>query len=153
MRTNTMDVFGIFISPFVQAMVDKLSSYFSNLVSTADVGTGIQNLKKALEDLETLLVDAENKQVYDKVIKKWLEEVQPLAYDADDLLDDFAIEALKRKLMAEETTMGRTPANFPRLSSIVPFNLKTGSKLNEITSQLQEVATKGKDLGLGHFPK
>ncbi|GMP41635.1 hypothetical protein CsSME_00011670 [Camellia sinensis var. sinensis] len=143
-----MDVFGIFISPFVQAMVDKLSSYFGNLVSTADVGTGIQNLKKALEDLETLLADAENKQVYDKDIKKWLEEVQPLAYDADDLLDDFATEALERKLMAEETTMGRRPAKFPRLSSIVPFNLKTGSKLNEITSQLQEVASKGKDLGL-----
>ncbi|CAL5379300.1 unnamed protein product [Camellia sinensis] len=139
-----MDVFGIFISPFVQATVDKLSSYLINLVSTADVGTGIQNLKKALEDLETLLADAENKQVYDKDIKKWLEEVQPLAYDADDLLDDFATAALERKLMAEETTMGRRPAKFPRLSSIVPFN----SKLNEITSQLQEVATKGKDLGL-----
>ncbi|CAL5321762.1 unnamed protein product [Camellia sinensis] len=137
-----MDVFGIFISPFVQAMVDKLSSYFSNLVSTADVGTGIQNLKKALEDLETLLADAENKQVYDKDIKKWLEEVQPLAYDADDLLDDFATEALEKKLLEEETTLGRRPTKFPRLS------LKTGSKLNEITSQLQEVATKGKDLGL-----
>ncbi|KAI8024887.1 putative disease resistance RPP13-like protein 1 [Camellia lanceoleosa] len=143
-----MDVFGIFISPFVQATVDKLSSYLINLVSTADVGTGIQNLKKALEDLETLLADAENKQVYDKDIKKWLEEVQPLAYDADDLLDDFATEALERKIMAEETTMARRPAKFPRLSSIFPFNLKNGSKLNEITSQLQEVATKGKDLGL-----
>ncbi|CAL5330407.1 unnamed protein product [Camellia sinensis] len=143
-----MDVYGIFISPFVQATVDKLSSYLINLVSTADIGTGIQNLKKALEDLETLLADAENKQVYDKDIKKWLEEVQPLAYDADDLLDDFATEALERKLMAEEMTMGRRPAKFPRVSSFVPFNLKSGSKLNEITSQLQKVATKGKDLGL-----
>ncbi|XP_028080966.1 putative disease resistance RPP13-like protein 1 [Camellia sinensis] len=147
-----MDVFGIFISPFVQATIDKLSSYLINLVSTADVGTSIQNLKKALEDLETLLADAENKQVYDKDIKKWLEEVQSLAYDADDLLDDFATEALERKLMAEETTMGRRPAKFPRLSSIVPFNSKTGSKLNEITSQLQEVATKAKDLGLDKRP-
>ncbi|CAL5330328.1 unnamed protein product [Camellia sinensis] len=147
-RTNTMDVFGIFISPFIQAMVDKLSSYFNDLVSTADVGAGIQNLKKALEDLETLLADAENKQTYHKDIKKWLEEVYHLAYDADDLLDDFATEALERKLMAEETTMGRRSAKFPRLSSIVPFNLKNGSKLNQITSQLQEVATKGKDLGL-----
>ncbi|KAI8027260.1 hypothetical protein LOK49_LG02G01830 [Camellia lanceoleosa] len=42
--------------------------------------------------------------------------------------------------MAEEMTMGRRPAKFPRLSSIVPFNLKNRSKLNEITSQLQEVA-------------
>ncbi|KAI8027881.1 Disease resistance protein RGA2 [Camellia lanceoleosa] len=127
-------------------MVDKLSSYLINFVSIVDVGTGIQNLKKALEDLETLLADAENKQVYDKDIKKWLEVVQPLAYDADDLLDDFATEALERKIMAEETTMGRRPAKFPCLSSIFPFNLKNGSKLNEITSQLQEVATKGKDL-------
>ncbi|CAL5381102.1 unnamed protein product [Camellia sinensis] len=119
-----MDVFGIFISPFVQAMVDKLSSYFSNLASTVDVGTGIQNLKKAIEDLETLLADAENKQIYDKHIKKWLEEVYHLAYDVDDILDDFATEALEMKLMAEETTMEGRPAN-----------------------QLQEVAIKGKDLG------
>ncbi|XP_028079341.1 disease resistance protein RGA2-like [Camellia sinensis] len=143
-----MDVFGIFISPFVQAMVDKLSSYFSNIVSTTDVGTGIQNLKKALEDLETLLADAENKQIYHKDIKKWLEEVYHLAYDADDILDDFAIDDLERKLMADETTIKRRPAKFPRLSDIVPFNLKNGSKLIEITSQLQEVATKGKELGL-----
>ncbi|KAL7204416.1 hypothetical protein ACSBR2_017480 [Camellia fascicularis] len=143
-----MDVFGIFISPFVQALVDKLSSFFSKLVSTADVGMGIQNLKKALEDLETLLADAENKQIYHKYIKKWLEEVYHLAYDADDLLDDFATDDLERKLMAEETTIKRRPDKFPRLSNIVPFNLKNGSKLIEITSQLQEVATKGKELGL-----
>ncbi|CAL5379414.1 unnamed protein product [Camellia sinensis] len=143
-----MDVFGIFISPFVQAMVDKLSSFFSNLVSTADVGTSIQNLKKALEDLETLLADAENKQIYHKDIKKWLEEVYRLAYDADDILDDFATDNLEKKLMAEETTIERRPAKFPRLSNIVPFNLKNASNLIEITSQLQEVATKGKELGL-----
>ncbi|XP_028110546.1 putative disease resistance RPP13-like protein 1 [Camellia sinensis] len=143
-----MDVFGIFISPFIQAMVDKLSSYFSNLVSTVDIGTGIHNLKKALEDLETLLADAENKQTYHKDIKKWLEEVYHLAYDADDILDDFATDDLERKLMADETTIKRRPAKFPRLSDIVPFNLKNGSKLIEITSQLQEVATKGKELGL-----
>ncbi|KAI8027888.1 putative disease resistance RPP13-like protein 1 [Camellia lanceoleosa] len=91
-------------------MVDKLSSFFSNLVSTADVGTSIQNLKKALEDLETLLADAENKQIYHKDIKKWLEEVYRLAYDADDILDDFATDNLEKKLVAEETTIERRPA-------------------------------------------
>ncbi|XP_028123842.1 putative disease resistance RPP13-like protein 1 [Camellia sinensis] len=50
--------------------------------------------------------------------------------------------------MAEETTMERRPAKFPRISNIAPFNFKSGSKLIEITSQLQEVATKGKELGL-----
>ncbi|XP_028074445.1 disease resistance protein RGA2-like [Camellia sinensis] len=143
-----MDVFGIFISLFVQAMFDKLSSFFSNLVSTADVGTSIQNLKKALEDLETLLADAENKQIYHKDIKKWLEEVYHLAYDADDILDDFATNNLEKKLMVEETTIERRPAKFPRLSNIVPFNLKNGSNLIDITSQLHKVATKGKELGL-----
>ncbi|CAL5379788.1 unnamed protein product [Camellia sinensis] len=44
--------------------------------------------------------------------------------------------------------MERRPAKFPRLSNIAPFNFKSGSKLIEITSQLQEVATKGKELGL-----
>ncbi|KAI7979404.1 hypothetical protein LOK49_Contig349G00001 [Camellia lanceoleosa] len=90
-----MDVFGIFISPFIQAMVDKLPSYFSNLVSTVDVGTGIHNLKKALEDLETLLRCREQTDI-PQGYQKWLEEVYHLAYDADDILDDFAAD-LSRK--------------------------------------------------------
>ncbi|XP_028101691.1 putative disease resistance protein RGA1 [Camellia sinensis] len=129
-------------------MVDKLSLYFSNLVSTADAGTGIQNLKKALEDLETLLADAENKQVYDKGYQKWLEEVQPLAYDADDLLDDFATEALKRKLMAEETTMGRRPAKFPHLRQKITNYMFEGASIHGRDEDIKQII----ELLLGFAP-
>ncbi|CAL5381232.1 unnamed protein product [Camellia sinensis] len=140
-----MDALTIIISPFVQAMVDKLaSSFLINLVSREDIDTGIQNLKETFEDIEILLADAENQQIYKKYIKKWLEEVHHLAYDADDILDEFATEALERKLMAEEKMMERRPAMFRRLS-IVPFNSKNGSKLKKVTSQLQEIAAKGKE--------
>ncbi|CAL5379224.1 unnamed protein product [Camellia sinensis] len=103
-------------------MVDKLaSSFLINLVSREDIDTGIQNLKETFEDIEILLADAENQQIYKKYIKKWLEEVHHLAYDADDILDEFATEALERKLMAEEKMMERRPAMFRRLYCSVQF--------------------------------
>lgn len=44
-----------------------------------------------------MLSDAEEKQLTDKTVKMWLGDLQDLAYDVEDILDDFATEALARK--------------------------------------------------------
>ncbi|KAK4837355.1 hypothetical protein QYF36_004814 [Acer negundo] len=57
-----------------------------------------------VELINALLVDAETKQLMDdhEAVKKWLDELQDLAYDADDMLDEYATQALTRKLKIEQ---------------------------------------------------
>ncbi|KAK8330078.1 hypothetical protein V6Z12_A11G370100 [Gossypium hirsutum] len=45
-----------------------------------------------------MLDDAEEKQIKNEGVKKWLEDLQDLAYDVDDILDEFAYEELRLKL-------------------------------------------------------
>ncbi|MBA0702789.1 hypothetical protein Goari_026783, partial [Gossypium aridum] len=66
------------------------------------------NLKDDLDDLErtvstikAVLLDAEEKSATNNLVKVWLEELKDVLYDADDLIDDFSTEALRKDLMGE----------------------------------------------------
>ena len=45
-----------------------------------------------------MLADAERRQVRDEVVRLWLQRLKDVAYDADDVLDEFADEILRRKV-------------------------------------------------------
>ncbi|KAL7204939.1 hypothetical protein ACSBR2_017958 [Camellia fascicularis] len=99
-----MEVVGIFVSPLLKAVINKLlSSDLINLPRLWGVDTSIKELKKSFEDINDVLADAEEKQISDRAVNKWLKELQHLAYDADDVLDEFATEALRKKLIRAET--------------------------------------------------
>ncbi|CAL5379510.1 unnamed protein product [Camellia sinensis] len=158
-----MDVVGIFISPLLQAVIDKLlSPDLINLARREGVNTSIKKLKKSFEDINDVLADAEEKQISDRAVNKWLKELQHLAYDADDVLDEFATEALRKKLIRAETDADvdvgeastcRKVRRFLLSScctgftpSTISFNFAIESKLREINVQLQDVTTRIKEL-------
>ena len=51
--------------------------------------------------MNEVLNDAEMKQMTSLAVKKWLRQLRDLAYDAEDVLDDFATELLQRESAAE----------------------------------------------------
>ncbi|KAI9186425.1 hypothetical protein LWI28_017117 [Acer negundo] len=79
-----------------------------------------------------------------------------MAYDVEDVVDEFAIEALGRKMMAEEhDTTGTSkvwnliPFCFTSFSPIaVKFNVSMRSKLKDITRRLEEISKQRIELGL-----
>lgn len=85
----------IFVAAFVQLVLEKLA-----LVAARQLTKGgksrktvcIQEWETMLRMIEALLSDAEHKQCESKAIKGWLENVQDLAYDLEDFLDDFAAQ-------------------------------------------------------------
>jgi uncharacterized membrane protein YcjF (UPF0283 family) len=54
--------------------------------------------------VNALLEDAEEKQLTKPAVKAWLNELKDAIYDAEDVLDEIATEALQRKLDAEFQT-------------------------------------------------
>ncbi|XP_028100559.1 putative disease resistance protein RGA4 [Camellia sinensis] len=160
-----MAVVGIFVSPLLKAVINKLlSSDLIDLARQGGVDTSIKKLKKSFEDINDVLADAEEKQISDRAVNKWLKELQHLAYDADDVLDEFATEALRKKLIRAETDAdvdvgeASTCRKVRRflLSTcckampyhLISFDFAIGSKIKKINGQLQDVTTRIKELGL-----
>ncbi|EOY19750.1 NB-ARC domain-containing disease resistance protein [Theobroma cacao] len=106
-----------------------------------------------LRTIHTVLGDAEEKKMKNQAVKVWLADLQDLAYDVDDILDEFATEALGRKLMKEHQASTSKAEKF--LTSLHPssimFNNKMMYKIKEITGRLQDLATPKSNLQLSEI--
>ncbi|GFZ02426.1 hypothetical protein Acr_15g0010340 [Actinidia rufa] len=109
-------------------------------------------MDKNVEEIEAVLADAEEKQITERGIQMWLEDLEDLAYDLDDVLDEIATEALRRKLMHQEP-----PASTSKVRALIPTCLRPStllsdfrmkSKLDEITPRLQNLFERRSGLGL-----
>ncbi|KAK1280077.1 putative disease resistance protein RGA4 [Acorus gramineus] len=54
-------------------------------------------LQSTLTTIEAVLADAEERRVKDRALDNWLKKLRDVAYQADNVLDDFRIEALRRE--------------------------------------------------------
>ncbi|KAK8527714.1 hypothetical protein V6N12_054917 [Hibiscus sabdariffa] len=120
----------------------------------------LKEWKSILPDIKAVLNHAEEKQIRDEGVKRWLEDLQDLAYDVDDILDEFAYEELRLKLHKTQAQAGTskvrkllptcctggdfTPSSFLFKNSMIP-------KLKEITARLNGLSTRRSSLGLSEI--
>ncbi|XP_017980271.1 PREDICTED: putative disease resistance RPP13-like protein 1 [Theobroma cacao] len=142
------------LTAFFDGLFGKLSSSdFLDFVTDKQVFEEINKWEKMLRDIRAVLDDAEGKQMKDQYVKNWLADLQDLAYDVDDILDEFATEALGRKLTSLEEPQGIKN----KVQKIIPtrfspktfmFNKKMVSKIKEISARINDLATKRTQLEL-----
>ncbi|KAF3954643.1 hypothetical protein CMV_020033 [Castanea mollissima] len=145
---------GAALSAFFDVLFDKLSSSdLLNIFRQKNVDADLKKWKKTLEKISEVLDDAEDKQMTKASVKTWLGELEDLAYDADDILDEFATEALRRKVNAEVPSTSKIRKFIPACcvgfdpSSIV-FDVNMPSKIKEINTRLQKIVSDKEDLEL-----
>ncbi|KAH9651158.1 putative disease resistance RPP13-like protein 1 [Citrus sinensis] len=154
-----MAVGGLFLSAFLQMLFDRLMSReVLNFARREGVISKLEKWKKTLLMIQAVFSDAEEKQLTDKAVKMWLDDLQDLAYDVEDILDEFATEALARKLKVEHHQSSSSnskvqnliiPACFTSLSpSSIKFNVGMGSKIRSISSRFEEICKQKVELGL-----
>ncbi|XP_044499080.1 putative disease resistance RPP13-like protein 1 [Mangifera indica] len=104
------------------------------------VDSEIKELENKLKMVENLLRNAENWQLVDERVKEWLDNLQHWAYDAEDLLDEFAYEALRHKRKAEhQASSSRGFSCLPAPFSGPFFAAQMGPKIKKITSRLDKL--------------
>lgn len=64
----------------------------------------LKKWEKILMKIRAVLEDADEKQMTNRLVKIGVGELQNLAYDLEDILDEFADEGLRRKLLLEPQT-------------------------------------------------
>ncbi|KAL6326895.1 hypothetical protein AAG906_012171 [Vitis piasezkii] len=155
---NTMEVVGdALISAAVGLLFDKLLS--SDLIKFArqeDVHNELKKWKKELQSIQKELNDAEEKQITQEAVKSWLFDLRVVAYDMEDILDEFAYELMRRKPMgaeADEASSSKIrkfiPTCFTSFNTThVVRNVKMGPKIRNITSRLRDISARKVGLGL-----
>ncbi|MFQ6635824.1 hypothetical protein Gotur_010203, partial [Gossypium turneri] len=108
------------------------------------------NLKDDLDDLErtvstikAVLLDAEEKSATNNLVKVWLEELKDVLYDADDLIDDFSTETLRKDLMGENKLTKEVRLFFSS-SNQFAYGLKIGRKIKAIKARLASIGSEAK---------
>ncbi|XVF83110.1 hypothetical protein PTKIN_Ptkin16aG0106600 [Pterospermum kingtungense] len=98
----------------------------------------LKKLKPMLMSVNAVLDDAENKQINNSYVKSWLAELKHVVYDAEDLLDEIATEALCRRLEAEDQTTSTMIRS--AITSLNPFNREDmDSRLQDILERLESL--------------
>ncbi|XP_050281792.1 putative disease resistance RPP13-like protein 1 [Quercus robur] len=139
------------LAGFFQVLFEKLTSpELWKIFQQEKVDADLKKWAITLRNIRKVLVDAEEKQMTDEFVKSWLAELQDLAYDADDILDEFATEALRRELNAEEASTSTVIIKFINdcVGSDRDFVTLMRSKIEDIDTRLQKIVKDKKDLEL-----
>ena len=87
------------LSVFADKILGKLISVATEQISIAwGFKEDLTRLLDSLEMIQDVLADAERRQESDRSVRRWLQRLKDVAYDADDVLDKFAYEILWREV-------------------------------------------------------
>ena len=138
------------LSSFFDTLFDKLSSVLIDYTRQVQVHDELNKWEKTLKKINAVLEDAEEKQMEEKVVKIWLDDLSDLAYDVEDILDDLATQALGQQLMAEtqpSTSKSLIPSCCTSTTpSAIKFNVEMRSKIENITARLENISSRKNNL-------
>ncbi|CAL5394451.1 unnamed protein product [Camellia sinensis] len=87
------------MASFLPFVLQNLNSLIQKEVGLLwGVDKEMKKLSSTLTTIQAVLEDAEQKQFQDKAIQNWLRKLNDAAYEVDDILDDCATEALRKRL-------------------------------------------------------
>ncbi|KAL2534973.1 putative disease resistance RPP13-like protein 1 [Abeliophyllum distichum] len=126
---------------FVERLVMKLGSYALSQIGLAwGVEKELKKLKTSMTLVRNILLDAEEKQEKNRAVKEWLQRLKELVYEADDLVDEFATEAL-RKQVEVDGSKRREVRNFFSQSNTITFRYSMGRRVKDVRLRLEEILT------------
>jgi hypothetical protein len=120
-------------------ILEKLcSSTYKELGIIWNLKEDIERMKNTVSMIKGVLLDAEAK-ANNHQVSNWLEELKDVLYDADDLLDDFSVEDLNRKVMARNSIVRHTQIFFSKPNKFA-YGHKLGHKMKAIQKRLDDIA-------------
>ncbi|TXG74974.1 hypothetical protein ES288_1Z030300v1 [Gossypium darwinii] len=149
------------LSGFLDLLVGKsLDSALNFVADHYQLHQQLKQWQSILPAIQAVLDDAEEKQIKNTGVNKWLEDLQDLAYDVDDILDEFAYEELRLNL--QDTQAQARPSKIRKfiperiIRSIFPptsfqFNNSMITKVKDITDTLNSLTTRRSSLGLSEI--
>ncbi|XP_017974561.1 PREDICTED: putative disease resistance protein RGA3 [Theobroma cacao] len=144
MTQSSMEVVGA----VVEVILAKVISLAAEQISLAlGFKEELTLLHDSLTIIQALLQDADRRQEEDRAVKLWLEKLRDVAYEADDVLDEFAYDVLRRKVEIQNRLMKKV-SYFFSLSNSRAFGVMMAKKIRKINMSLRNVNNQANLFGL-----
>ncbi|XP_017977602.1 PREDICTED: putative disease resistance protein RGA3 [Theobroma cacao] len=103
------------------------------------IKSDLEKLKGTLSTVKAVLLDAEEKQTHNHELREWLAKLKNAYYEAEDVLDEFEVEALRRQVL-KQRSLGRKVCHFFSRSNPVASAFRMGHKIKSIRERFDEIA-------------
>ncbi|KAA8515662.1 hypothetical protein F0562_018727 [Nyssa sinensis] len=130
-------------------LFDTASKFLGDLGSIAlkeialawNVKKDIKKLEAKLSTIKAVLLDAEQQQAKNNEVEVWLGKLKHAFYGVDDLIDDFATEALRRKLKKknENSAIEEVRDFFRPPRNPIAYSFKMSHKIKAVRDELDEI--------------
>ncbi|TYJ12498.1 hypothetical protein E1A91_A11G355400v1 [Gossypium mustelinum] len=129
-------------------LITKLTSFAASQIGLWwNVKDDLDDLKTTVSTIKAVLLDAEERSVTSHLIKDWLEKLKDALYDADDLLDDFSIQVLRKDRMSGNKLTKEVRLFFSS-SNQFAYGLKIGHKIKAIKTRITSIGSEAKMFNL-----
>ncbi|EXB67283.1 Disease resistance protein RGA2 [Morus notabilis] len=109
------------------------------------VDEDVANLKTNLEDIQAVLEDAEQKQLNDASLKRWLDKLKNATHDMDDVLDEWNTAILEFKIKKEEEAENNASSSNKKVCFPMPSSCFCFTRVKRLTLR-RDIALKIKEL-------
>uniref|UniRef100_A0A0E0IFB6 Uncharacterized protein n=1 Tax=Oryza nivara TaxID=4536 RepID=A0A0E0IFB6_ORYNI len=125
--------------PVVRGVVGKAAgALVQSVTRMCGVDDDRRKLERQLLAVQCKLEDAEVKSETNPAVKRWMKDLKAVAYEADDILDDFHYEALHREAQIGDSTTRKVLGYFTPHSPLL-FRVAMSKKLNSVLKKINEL--------------
>ncbi|KAL6289685.1 hypothetical protein ACE6H2_007195 [Prunus campanulata] len=107
----------------------------------------LTSLRDSLFKLEAMVRDAQRSQVRGERVEMWVKDLEDIAHEADDVLDEYDYELLRRKVEIQNQTKKKV-LNFFSHHNPVAFRFKMAHKIKNINASLANLKNEAAGIGL-----
>ncbi|XP_062175551.1 putative disease resistance protein RGA3 isoform X2 [Alnus glutinosa] len=98
----------------------------------------LEKLTNTVSTIQAVLLDADEQQLGSHAVRDWLKKLEDVMYEADNLLDDFSTESLRKEMMTRDK-MTKEVRTFFSKSNQPLYALKMRHKIKAIRERLEAI--------------
>ncbi|XP_014511381.1 putative disease resistance protein RGA1 [Vigna radiata var. radiata] len=134
---------------FAESLIGKLATAAVQEASLAfGVHSQLQQMKATMDLIKGVLLDAELKNLQSSALSRWLRQVKRVFSDAEDIVDDFECEALRKYVVNTYGSCSRKVRRFFSSSNPVVYRLRMTHHIQDINTRLAKLAVDRNMFGL-----
>ncbi|KAL3651189.1 hypothetical protein CASFOL_004191 [Castilleja foliolosa] len=142
----------VVVGPIIEVLLENLLKLSQEQIGLVrDFKNDMKKLQKTFAMVNDVLHDAQKRQVTDIAVKRWLRELEALAFDVDNVIDEFNYQLLAKKVGAtkNKTVKKKVQSLFSSSNNNpIAYRLKLGRRIKDINERLKSINQQASDFGL-----